>query len=364
MKIAIIVAPAEHGYSFLNQADALAKGFTQLAVPNQIVKMGEAKNYREVLGELNPDFVISVGDWHDYSLLVAAPHELKLPTIPWLVADGAGGEHVAKYNKLPVILTPSEHCKKTFVAQGIKEELLTVVPEAVDPEFWHPLAAAELESFLQLISPAHATVDLPLQYDLVKLKQAGIPILFTTGGDATSKGAQEVITALGQTASDIPWVYMIKTWPSATSFSYSQAELTLAKKLGIDHRIRYIVGEFSQVFMRGLMNTCDLYVAPSRREGFGLPFIEAQMCGKPVIAIAANALTETVLHEKTGFLARPAPATNTLRADINDLAGYLKLLLTNPARREKMGHAARDHVTAMYAPPVIAQTMLTILKVY
>ena len=38
-----------------------------------------------------------------------------------------------------------------------------------------------------------------------------------------------------------------------------------------------------------LIAACDIYAAPSRLEGFGMPQVEAGACGKPVIGIKAMA---------------------------------------------------------------------------
>ena len=43
---------------------------------------------------------------------------------------------------------------------------------------------------------------------------------------------------------------------------------------------------------------------PSRIEGFGMIQVEAMACGKPVISINVGGPAETIIHNKTGFLAK------------------------------------------------------------
>ena len=363
MKIALLVAPVEHGYSFLNQANGLAKGFVALKIDHRIFR-ADQKDIDALLENFNPTLVISVGDWHDFSLLVERPQSLGYTTIPWLVADGEGAQFIAHYNRLSCIITPSAHAKKVFISQGIKPDILTVVHEAVDPELWQSLPASRLKQFLRLVSPSQSCFDLPIGYDLVKARENKVPILFTTGGDATSKGAQEVMRALAQLDPAIAWIYLIKTWPSIHSFRAAMEELKLARELGITSRVRYMTGEFSQDFMRGLMSACDIYVAPSHQEGFGLPLVEAQMCGKPVISIAAHATQETVLPGETGFLVQPHQTSAGIRADIADLAKHLRILLTDGPLRQKIGSQAQRQATQNFAPAVIAKKMVATITPY
>jgi len=52
--------------------------------------------------------------------------------------------------------------------------------------------------------------------------------------------------------------------------------------------------------MRSLYGVCDTIVNRSCNEGFGLPTLEAMMCGKPIIALKTGGLTRQVEHPETG----------------------------------------------------------------
>jgi len=228
--------------------------------------------------------------------------------------------------------------------------------------FWKKISDCQLNPFLNLISISNEGLDLPFFFDLAKIRQKRIPILFTTGGDATNKGAQEVIAALGKIGLSIPWLYIIKTWPSVNSFEYSTQELKLAKKLGIHERIRYIVGEFSAEFMRNLMNCCDIYIAPSRTEGFGLPLVEAQLCEKPVIMMKATSIKEIIQENQTGFMVNYKIISHQPRAEVSELTLALEKLLTNPKLREEMGKNARTFAIDHFSPTIIASKLVHLLE--
>jgi glycosyltransferase involved in cell wall biosynthesis len=52
--------------------------------------------------------------------------------------------------------------------------------------------------------------------------------------------------------------------------------------------------------MTALYNMCDCVVNRSSNEGFGLPTLEAMMCGKPIIVIKTGGLTRQVENQTTG----------------------------------------------------------------
>ena len=56
----------------------------------------------------------------------------------------------------------------------------------------------------------------------------------------------------------------------------------------------YATGGFGDAYMRDIYNACDVLLAPSMSEGFGLPIIEAQACGTPVIATKFSSMMELV----------------------------------------------------------------------
>jgi len=52
-------------------------------------------------------------------------------------------------------------------------------------------------------------------------------------------------------------------------------------------------------------NLCDIFVMPSRQEGFGIVFIEALACGKPVIAGNQDGSCDALLNGQLGILVDP-----------------------------------------------------------
>lgn len=102
-------------------------------------------------------------------------------------------------------------------------------------------------------------------------------------------------------------------------------------------RCRYL-GHTDDV--RAVLCAADVFLAPSRWEGFGLAAAEAMACGLPVIAADVPGLRDLVLPGRTGVLVE--------RADAAALADAIEHLSADPAARAAMGQAGRDRVVRLY----------------
>lgn len=70
--------------------------------------------------------------------------------------------------------------------------------------------------------------------------------------------------------------------------------------LGIKDSVVFSKDRIAFEDMNVLYNMCDTVVNRSSNEGFGLPILEAKMCGKPVISIKTGGLTRQVEDHVTG----------------------------------------------------------------
>lgn len=356
MKIYILTP--KNSWGFVGQAKWLAMGLTELGTKTQVSVAEESGSWQKQCTEFSPDIVLGVGSWDSYQDLVKKPQSLGFTTIPWFTCEGGGRTFVDEYNKLPLMLTTSRHCQNYFIEQGVNPKIIQVVPEAVDDKFWRPLDKSQSRHILQTLLARYQEIVFASQAQLDASSSDRRTILLTIGGDATSKGVRETMQALAKLDKKIPWHYIIKIWPSPFALRSAAEEIELAEKLGIADRCEYIAGIFSNEFLLDLFNLCDVYVAPSRWEGFGLPLVQAQMCGKPVITTDATATKETVLHGRTGYVSKSVATADGMRADIEDLSHGLEQILSNSELRNKMGQAALKHARSQYSSRRIASLML------
>jgi phosphatidylinositol alpha-1,6-mannosyltransferase len=129
---------------------------------------------------------------------------------------------------------------------------------------------------------------------------AGKRVLLTVGrldADERSKGFDEVLDVLGELPEDV--VYMIAG--GGNDFPRLQQR---AAGLGLSHRVIF-TGLFDESDKTDLYNLADVYVMPSRGEGFGFVFLEALACGVPCIGSRIDGGREALLEGELGLLVDP-----------------------------------------------------------
>jgi glycosyltransferase involved in cell wall biosynthesis len=109
-------------------------------------------------------------------------------------------------------------------------------------------------------------------------------------------------------------------------------------------------GEVDDHALRGFYTACDIFVAPSRFESFGLIFIEAMMYSKPVIACQAGGMAEVIVDGETGLLARPG--------DVRSVVACITRLLEDTTLRQSLGAAGRRRYERLYTPERMARDVI------
>ena len=107
-------------------------------------------------------------------------------------------------------------------------------------------------------------------------------------------------------------------------------------------------GTVSEEMLQSLYQSCDLFVAPSLYESFGLIYLEAMNYAKPVIGCQAGGVPEVVDHGITGLLVEPgAPSA---------LAEAMVSLLQSPIRLYEMGMAGRQRLLERFTYTQMARS--------
>ncbi len=113
---------------------------------------------------------------------------------------------------------------------------------------------------------------------------------------------------------------------------------------GLSDFVRFY-GEVDDRLLIGAYQQCDLFVLPNRNEGgdfegFGMVLLEAQACGKAVVAGDSGGTAETLRAGETGVIARCE--------DPDELSAAVASLLGDRKRREGMEIAARRWITGRF----------------
>ncbi|MEK7204683.1 MAG: glycosyltransferase family 4 protein, partial [candidate division NC10 bacterium] len=125
----------------------------------------------------------------------------------------------------------------------------------------------------------------------------------------------------------------------------------LRDSLALQDRVTFL-GTLSRRQLVERYRRAAIFCLPSRQEGFGIVFLEAMACGKPIVAARAGAVPETVADGECGLLLDPE--------DPEALARALTSLLRDPDLRQGMGEAGRRRVKQYGADRVAAFFLETI----
>ena len=109
----------------------------------------------------------------------------------------------------------------------------------------------------------------------------------------------------------------------------------LTREYGIADRFRF-VPFVDNALLPDYMNVADAVVMPSEREGLSRVYLEAQACGKTLIASDIAGAREVVIDGETGLLAR--------MGDVEDLAEKMLIAASDARLRSRLGARARQVV--------------------
>ena len=116
-----------------------------------------------------------------------------------------------------------------------------------------------------------------------------------------------------------------------------------ARTLGLGEKVIFC-GRVSPAALLEAYQHCGVFAMPSRvegaqknglwvGEGFGLVYVEAAACGRPVIASAEGGAPETLIPGRTGLLVDPR--------SVSDLARTVAEILSDAQRADEMGRQGR-----------------------
>jgi glycosyltransferase involved in cell wall biosynthesis len=157
----------------------------------------------------------------------------------------------------------------------------------------------------------------------------GVIALLAVGAVVPRKGYDVLVAALAR-LKHLPWRLVIAGDCGRSVDTFRRLVADVAA-LGLSDRVR-LAGTVTAEELASLYASADLFVLPSRFEGYGMAYAEAIAHGVPVIGTNAGAIPETVPTD-AGVLVPPD--------DVDMLTATLQRLMDNPAERERLAAGAR-----------------------
>lgn len=116
----------------------------------------------------------------------------------------------------------------------------------------------------------------------------------------------------------------------------------LAKKLGVENQVIFL-GALLREEVAKNMNSCNAFVLASRYETFGVVYIEALACGKPVIGMY-NGGAEDIINEYNGKIV-PIDDVKSLKEAMISVKDNIKSYDSNNIREDCIKRFGREAIT-------------------
>jgi glycosyltransferase involved in cell wall biosynthesis len=232
-----------------------------------------------------------------------------------------------------VVLAPSKYTAEHVAAvQRVAVEKIRVLPWALDPQF-------------EALAPGAAKSAAPANFPEGR-------VVLTVGrwrADERYKGMDTLIAALPR---------LLPRWPELQLALVGDGDdrewlEDLAEETGVRRHVHFLSG-LSYAELAACYGHCEIFALPSRGEGFGLVYLEAMACGKPVIGGAHGGAPEVIEDGKTGYLVQ--------HGDAVQLATAMETLLADPALEQEMGRRGKQRVDHEFRFSVFAKSFRKILR--
>jgi glycosyltransferase involved in cell wall biosynthesis len=167
------------------------------------------------------------------------------------------------------------------------------------------------------------------------------PIILFAGVKGVDKGFNHVVDAM---------VIVRQTHPEAVFASIGRGSETLHNAISVKLPNALSLGFVSIEEKMDAFDACTIFIMPSRCDSFGIVYLEAWLCGKPVIG-ARSGVIPWVIHEgDDGEL--------VTFGDVQDIADKLVGLLNDPLRCKTLGENGYQFVLGNYMEPVIVKQLV------
>jgi len=213
------------------------------------------------------------------------------------------------------VVTISQYTRQELMRLGVEPDRIIIVPPGVDADRFQP--------------DQEAGQRIRTLYGL-----EGKPILLTVARLIPRKGCDQVIEALP---------FILQQAPEATYVIVGEGPdeerlRELVQSVGVGNCVVF-TGSVPDKDLPAWYNAADVVVMPNREEGsdvegFGIVFLEANGCGKPVIGGRSGGAVDAIVNGETGYLVDPY--------DSQAIAEAVVRLLTDPALAHRIGAQGRE----------------------
>ena len=156
----------------------------------------------------------------------------------------------------------------------------------------------------------------------------GRTLALFTGTKDYNKGAVHVLRAVDQLAEKVKDLTLVSMGLATPEWRETLRRLPQIPLLDL--------GYATEEEKQDAFDACDLFVMPSRYDSFGIVYLEAWRCGKPVIGARVGAIPEVIEDGRDGLLVE--------FGNLEQLASAILSLVQNPELRASLGESGKKKV--------------------
>ncbi len=239
--------------------------------------------------------------------------------------------------KADVILAVSNYTKDKLIhINGINANKIEVFHNTIDPFFQFPDQFKKPEYLIN-------------RYNI----EQNDKIIFTLTRLAYTekyKGYDKVIEVLAEIVKTFPNVkYLIAGKPDLKERTRLNELISLLK---LEKNV-FLIGFITDEEVTDHYKLADVFIMPSKKEGFGIVFIEAMACGLPVIAGNQDGSVDALKNGELGLLVNPE--------NQEEMVNTLRKVLVKERDSEEQKAALQKKVSGYFGFPVFEENLKRIL---
>ena len=231
---------------------------------------------------------------------------------------------VLMFRKADIIRALSEFLATFGRDMGHKNQI-EVIPNGVD-----------LQLFSKVFSPSEI-----MEAEKILAKKDGDIFLVTSSRLTKKNAVDDIISALLFLPENISLIVM-------GIGEEGQNLQKQAERLGLLKRVKFLCF-VNQKDIPKYFSVCDIFIRPSRSEGFGNSFIEAMAARLPVIATPVGGIVDFIDDKQTGIFCAPD--------NPKSVALSVRMLIENPKLKDYIVQNAFVNVSKKYSWDLIAREM-------
>jgi glycosyltransferase involved in cell wall biosynthesis len=243
----------------------------------------------------------------------------------------AGLIHSRSLREIPYdrLVCISNQVRELALAVGVAPEQTVAIPVGIDPDVFVP-----------------TTLDRKTKESL----GGGAPLILCVAGVVPHKGQLDMVEAMPTIAHYWPGARYVNIGAIRDRHYYAQVK-SRTRELEVEDRCLFL----GHVPFKDLLlyyNACDIYVQPSRQEGFCMAALQAISCGKTIVGTPVGAMAEFIQESQAGVL---VPCESPM-----EIADAVVRLLGSPISVDP--YSQHSYVAQNYSWQAVAQKIVALYQ--